>query len=169
MKDEIAVIARLCGYASAPAFAAAFRRRHQTSPAAWRRRRGGPSRAGGPTGAFYRPAARARARRSGKGEPGAFRGQTAGEAAVWDQRIVEATERLADRRILSGEPPGRLSIEEITAEVMGPRYLRDEPEHWRRRRAEFDAWVEEHDPVSAAGGEVLSGRPVDPAAWPVLR
>lgn len=79
---EIWVIARLCGYRSAPAFAKAFAQRIGTCPARWRAERGGPTRAGGPTGAFYKPAARAQALKIGAEPPASRRGSlTLGEQA----------------------------------------------------------------------------------------
>jgi AraC-like DNA-binding protein len=68
-KYEIWVVARMCGYRSAPAFAKAFAQCNGASPAEWRVRKGGPARAGGPTGAFYRPAERAKALKAGKKPP----------------------------------------------------------------------------------------------------
>jgi AraC-like DNA-binding protein len=140
-KFEVWAVARLSGYKSAPALAVAFKQRHRSSPAQFRRGHGGPQRAGGPTGAFYRPTERARAMKAGNESPRRD-GWSAGDRAVLEQRVEEARERIADRRVLAEARTGAMSIDELTDEMEGPQHLRDDPAGWRRRRAELDAWVE---------------------------
>lgn len=144
---EIWAIARLCGYRSAPAFAKAFAERHGSSPAQWRVRRGGPARAGGPTGAFYKPAARAQALKAGEEPPPSRRASmTPGEHAIQSCEIDEAHARIDDWRILHSEPGPGVSIQELADETMHPRHLSDRPaSYWRARAVEFDAWVSENE------------------------
>ena len=144
---EICVIARLCGYRSAPAFAKAFAQRIGTSPARWRAERGGPTRAGGPTGAFYKPAARAQALKVGAEPPASRRGSlTLGEQAIQSCEIDEAQARIDDWRILHCEWGPGVSIQELADESMCPRRLSDRPaSYWRARAVEFGAWVDENE------------------------
>lgn len=96
-KYEISAVARMCGYRSPPAFANAFAQHNGASPAQWRVRRGGPARAGGPTGAFYTPAARTQALKAGEEPPPNRRGSmTPGEHAIQSCEIDEAHARIAD-------------------------------------------------------------------------
>jgi AraC-like DNA-binding protein len=143
-KHEIWAVARLCGYRSAPAFAAAFAERYDCTPAQWRMRNGGPARAGGPTGAFYKPAARAQALKAGEEPPPRRRGSMSlGEQAIQGCELDEARERIDDWRILHCEWGSGVSIQELADEVMHPRHLGDQPDsYWRERYDEFDAWVE---------------------------
>jgi AraC-like DNA-binding protein len=144
---EVSAIARLCGYRSAPAFAQAFAQRHGCSPARWRVRRGGPARAGGPTGGFYKPASRAQALKAGEEPPPSRRASmTSGEHAIQGCEIDEAHARIDDWRILHCEWGGGVSIHELAEESMKPRHLSDRPtSYWRERAIEFDAWVEENE------------------------
>lgn len=143
---EVAVVARLSGYRSAPALAAAFRRQHGLTPAEWRRQHGGPARAGGATGASYRAAERARALREGTNPPPRFRGPGAGDHAIEQCEIDEAHERIKDRRILCCEWGGGVSIQELAEEVTHPRHLRDMSlSFWRERAEEFDQWVQDSE------------------------
>lgn len=141
---EISIVARMCGYLSAPAFAKAFGARFKATPREFRRGKGGVARAGGPTGAFYRPAARARALRLGDEPPRRSRGNAGDEALVAVQ-VDEARERLEDKQILEFGRPTGVSIAELHAEISEPERLRDRPAYWRKLRMEFDAWVEEND------------------------
>lgn len=144
---EIWAVARLCGYRSAPAFAKAFAERNGASPAQWRTRRGGPTRAGGPTGAFYKPAARAYALKAGEELPPRGRGGvTPGEHAIQDCEIDEALARIDDWRILHCKWGSGVSIQQLAEETTHPRHLSDRPtSYWRARTIEFDAWVEENE------------------------
>jgi AraC-like DNA-binding protein len=146
-KYEIWAVARMCGYRSAPAFAKAFARRHGVSPARWRVRKGGPARAGGPTGAFYKPAARAQALKAGDEPPASSRrSMTPGEHAIQSCEIDEAHARIDDWRILHCEWGSGVSIQELAEESMHPRHLSDRPaSYWRARAVEFDVWVTEHE------------------------
>ncbi len=103
---EVWAVARLCGYDSPPAFANAFAKCHNgCSPARWRVKKGGPARAGGPTGAFYKPASRAQALKDGEEPPSARRSSmTAGEHAIRDCEVDEAQARIDDWR----DPPLRM-------------------------------------------------------------
>jgi AraC-like DNA-binding protein len=146
-KYEISVIARLCGYRSAPAFAAAFGARYRVSPAQWRVRNGGPARAGGPTGAFYKPAARVQALKAGEEPPLSSRGSmTSGDNAIQSCEIDEAHARIDDWRILHCEWGSGVGISELAEESMHPRHLSDRPaSYWRVRAVEFVAWVDENE------------------------
>jgi AraC-like DNA-binding protein len=146
-------VARLSGYRSAPAFAKVFSERFEASPSEFRRGKGGVARAGGPTGAFRRPAQRARAELRGELLPdGRTRAWSAGDAAVEHCRTEEAGERIADRRLLEhGHPGGGVSIEELAHEIASPTRLRDDPDHWRERRRVFDEWVERNNRPPAEG------------------
>jgi AraC-like DNA-binding protein len=70
-KSDYAVrfVANMCGYRCQSTFAQRFAERHGESPREYRSRRGGKRRAGGPTGAFRKPAQRARARERGEPAP----------------------------------------------------------------------------------------------------
>lgn len=146
-KYEIWAVARLCGYRSAPAFAKAFAERHDSTPTQWRVRKGGPARAGGPTGAFYKPAARAHALKIGEEPPPSRRGSmTPGEHAIRLCEIDEAHARIDDWRILHCEWGSGVSISELAEESMRPRHLSDRPvSYWRARSVEFAAWVDENE------------------------
>jgi AraC-like DNA-binding protein len=112
----ISKVARLAGYESAPAFAAAFKRYYGASPVEWRIERGGPRRAGGPTGAFYKPAEQARARRRGRRSPSRRTALTGGDDAVLLAKIDEARARLVAREDDAGQPPA-FSLDELAAET----------------------------------------------------
>jgi len=112
----ISKVARLAGYESAPAFAAAFKRYYGVPPVEWRVSCGGPRRAGGPTGAFYKPAERARARRRGRRSPYRRTALTAGDDAVLLAKIDEARARLAARENGAGRPRA-FSLGELAAET----------------------------------------------------
>jgi AraC-like DNA-binding protein len=145
---EIWAVARLCGYESAPAFASAFAKCHAgCSPARWRVGRGGPARAGGPTGAFYKPASRARALKAGEAPPPSRRSSMSpGEHAIQACELDEAHARINDWRILHCEWGGGVSIQELAEESMNPRHLTDWPaSYWRERAEEFAEWVEENE------------------------
>ena len=146
-KYEIWVVARLCGYRSPPAFAKAFAQRHGISPARWRMRKGGPARAGGPTGAFYKPAARAEALKAGdEPPPSGRRSMTPSDHAIQSCEIDDAHARINDWRILHCEWGPGVSIQELAEESMHPRHLSDRPaSYWRARAVEFDAWVTENE------------------------
>jgi AraC-like DNA-binding protein len=153
-KHEIWAVARMCGYDSAPAFAKAFRASTELAPHEFRRGTGGPARAGGPTGAFYRPAARARALRVGEEPPTRSSAPSASEETVVLVEISEATERISDRRRLGvRDPLGGSSIAELAEERHNPKYLRDRAAFWRARRADYDAWIEENNAKSTAGDD----------------
>ena len=160
-KYEIWVVARMCGYRSAPAFAKAFAQRHGVSPAQWRVRRGGPARAGGPTGAFYKPAARAQALKAGEAPPSSSRGSmTPGERATQSCEIDEAHARIDDWRMLHCEW-GSVSIQELADESLRPRHLSDRPaSYWRARAVEFDEWVAENEERMAREKELRGDRDV---------
>jgi len=114
----IAVVARMCGYDSAPSFARVFRTQHQgLTPAQWRVAHGGKRRAGGATGAARKPAARRRALEAGE-EPPAMRrlGWTTSDDARYRQEYIDARNRLADRTGSRGS-----SISEVNVEMRGPR------------------------------------------------
>lgn len=159
-KYEIWVVARLCGYRSPPAFAKAFAQCHSASPARWRVRRGGPARAGGPTGAFYKPAARAQALKAGEEPPPSSRGSmTPGEHAIQSCEIDEAHARIDDWRILHCEWGSGVSIQKLAEESMRPRHLSDRPaSYWRARAVEFDAWVTENEKRLAHEKQQRRGR-----------
>jgi len=146
-KYEIWAVARLCGYRSPPAFAKAFAQRNGVSPAHWRVRNGGPARAGGPTGAFYKPAARAQALKAGEEPPSSSRGSMSpGDHAIQSCEIDEAHARIDDWRILHCEWGSAVSIQELAEESMCPRHLSDQPaSYWRARTVEFAAWVDENE------------------------
>jgi AraC-like DNA-binding protein len=160
-KYEIWAVARMCGYDSAPAFAAAFKRQAQDNmaPHQFRRAFGGPARAGGPTGAFYRPAKRARALREGEMPPPATRsrGRSASEDAVLETKMREASERLDDRSLLEfGRPRRGVSIAELSSEIEDPVYLRNRADHWRARKRAFDQWIAEQNEKSIRDAEDLT-------------
>lgn len=140
---EIRQVARLCGYDSPPAFAAAFQKRHEASPAEFRRGQGGPARAGGPTGAFYRPAEQAAARQQGLPVPQRPPKWGRGHTAVFERRVAEAEERHYDRSLVErGRSGPRPSFEELT-DIWDPRRMGDEPEYWRARHEQRSAWMAE--------------------------
>jgi AraC-like DNA-binding protein len=107
-------VARLVGYRCTAAFAKAFRTHTSLTPKQWRIAHGGPRRAGGPTGAFYKPAERARARREG-GRPPSRPLNEPGSWAAYEAEIDEAARVRARRR---GEPlPSRGEIDQMTTSL----------------------------------------------------
>lgn len=157
---KIEDVARLSGYRSASAFAKAFSKQLRATPHQYRRGQGGPARAGGPTGAFFKPAQRARGE-SVERQPSL----SAGEKAVMACEIDEAAERLSDQRRLEMAGPG-MSIEDRANAWMSPRRLRDDPEYWRQRRREFDTWTGQND---TSGDVPIAQASIDSTAWPVIR
>jgi AraC-like DNA-binding protein len=104
--DEIAY---LCGYSCASTFAKRFREATGATPRAWRKRYGGAPRAGGTTGCFRSPAARARAAVDGSPAPGTRRPRpTLGERAMADLAMGHSERRA----ILRGELSRGASIAE---------------------------------------------------------
>lgn len=148
---SVATVARLAGFSSPSAFSHRFKSSHQgKAPAEWRVANGGRARSGPATGAFWRPAARARAERRGEHfvEPRHF--DSAGAGAILDVEIREAGERLAARGVRSA------SIEGLTREIHrahdeggerreGGEGMEDDDElwAWAKRREDFEAGARE--------------------------
>jgi AraC-like DNA-binding protein len=122
-------VARLVGYRSPAAFTAAFRQHTSLTPRQWRSAHGRSPRAGGTSGAFYKPAERAQARRQGRPVP--QRPVTdPGSWAAFDADLREAARWSARRE---GEPaPTSQSIESMTASLDGWRQLQQARNRWRR-------------------------------------
>jgi AraC-like DNA-binding protein len=113
----ISNIALLCGYRDASAFAVRFARQNEgIGPREYRVRRGGARRAGGATGAFRKPAERARARRRGTRQPPMRRkGSLPGAADVGlEQMLNEGRRRLLEAG--PGEPYTKAEEAEMMAE-----------------------------------------------------
>lgn len=151
-------IAALCGYVSAPAFAKAFRNYSGLTPHEYRRGKGGPTRGGGPTGAFQHGARGGAERVDDTGwEPYAMgiatgRALRAGERAVMNEEIRNAELRLADQRVLTGGALGRHGdgwFAAVADEWQHPTRMRLNAAYWRQRRREFEAWVAANDRSSA--------------------
>lgn len=142
-------IARLSGYASAPAFAKVFREAYSASPSEYRAGQRGPRRAGRPTGAAARKSRRA------AGCPDYGTGSvvlSAGEQAVLRQMFDEAGERISDRALLEEFNPTRAySFEEVAEEQANPRRLTDDPDHWKERHRLLQAWIDENDRPAPSG------------------
>jgi len=120
-RHSVATVARLSGFSSASAFSVHFKAMHdKVSPGAWRVAKGGRVRAGPPTGAFDRPAERARARREGKEFAGRPRRDAAGESAVFDAELREASARLHARGVKG------VSIADLTREIYPELYAQSE-------------------------------------------
>ena len=136
-------IARLSGYASAPAFAKVFREAYSASPSEYRAGQRGPRRAGRPTGAAARKSRRA----AGSPDYGAASVvPSAGEQAVLRQMFDEAAERLSDRAWLEVfYPRSDCSFEEMAEEQANPRRLTDDPGYWKERHRLLQAWIDEND------------------------
>jgi AraC-like DNA-binding protein len=102
-------VAFLCGYRCASTFAARFREANGMSPRAWRKDYGGVARAGGTTGCFRAPAARARAARDGLLAPDTRRTRPSRGERAMDKHSRQHAER---RAILRGELAKDASIAE---------------------------------------------------------
>jgi AraC-like DNA-binding protein len=152
----IEAVSRLSGYKSRSAFAKVFREQLRSSPHEYRRGQGGPARAGGPTGAFYKPARRARGE-----DVERSLAVSASERAITDCEISEASARASDQSLLEHHDP-HVSISAITDAWTRPRRFADDPEFWRSRRREFDAWAEEGSASAAAKAAAASS----PGFWP---
>lgn len=110
----IEMIARQCGYRSASSFTRRFRAAHDgVTPVAYRTQGGGTIRAGGPTGAFRKPAERHRAAQRGLAEPSMRRTtDLPGEKEARSAEIRHAVRQAELRGELGG---GRISIAETAA------------------------------------------------------
>src|SRR4051794_14586708 len=156
---RVAEVARLSGYASAPAFAKAFREQFRLTPSQFRRGAGGRARAGGPTGASFHAGRRARGERV---ESRQGTGLTPGQRAIEELRLAETAERISDMDDLENHWPRRYEEDELR--WRRDERLRNRPEFWRQKRREFEAWI---DREFEAWVE-KNNRPVDhsqPTAW----